>query len=89
MQTAVNDIVARLSKFAGPCTKSSNNIRFKGSGAPHGLLMGTPTFSSIDSTCKETKKLLRALESGSSTALKSFQEVLRLPVCTDFRPCSE
>jgi len=78
MQTAVNDIVPRLSKFAGPCAKSSNNIRFNGSGAPHGLLMGTPTstFSSIDSTCKETKKLLRALESGSSTALKSFKEVV-------------
>jgi hypothetical protein len=76
----VNNLVARLSKFVGPASKSPNNIRFSSSGAPHGLLMGTPTFSSISSECKEAKKLLSALEGGSSSAKKSFQEVFAAPV---------
>ena len=75
----VNNLIARLSKFAGP-SKSPNMIRFSSSGAPHGLLLGTPTFSSISSECKETKKLLSALEGGSSSAMKSFREV-QMKVC--------
>ena len=75
----VNNLVARLSKFVGPACKSPNNIRFSSSGVPHGLLLGTPTFSSIGSECKETRKLLSALEGGSSSAKKSFREVFALP----------
>ena len=75
----------RLAKLAGSAASSRNNYRVTDSGAPMGLLMGTPTFKMCyqgDEQMEEIEKMLRMLESGSSSrsritgALKDFQEVL-------------
>lgn len=76
-------LVARLIKFVGKCGGadiSSNDYRLKSSGEPVGLLTAVGLFkkAKLQEDVKETKKLLFTLESGSSSALKAFQEVLVL-----------
>jgi hypothetical protein len=67
----------RLAKFLPKKISSQNNIwRISSAGTPLGLVLGTPTFvQSQESDAKDTKKLLHALEGGSSNAFSSFQKV--------------
>jgi len=70
-------LAKRLAKFAGPSALNRNHFRVTAAGTPKGLLMGLPTFlKAQEREDKETKKVLSALERGSSSALSSFQEVL-------------
>ena len=70
-------LVKRLAKFAGPSNLNRERYRISSTGTPLGLLLGLPTFlKAQESENNEIKKVLYALEGGSSDALSSFQEVL-------------
>jgi len=79
---AAHSLVLRLAKFAGESASSKINFRVTSSGTPMGLLGHTTTFQdALLPEAHKTKKLLRALEDGSSSssrsssAMKTFQEV--------------
>lgn len=70
-------LAKRLAKFAGPSSLDRNNYRVSSAGTPMGLLLGLLTFlKAQESENKGIKKVLYALEGGSSSALSSLQEVL-------------
>lgn len=86
------DLLVRLSKFApvfkgsgrsseGAKLPSSDFRLVTKSGQPIGLLVDTFEMMNIyvdsENDKRQTKKILRALEGGSSRAIKSFQEVTR------------
>lgn len=79
-------LIKRLAKFPPKEMASRNFFRITSAGTPMGLVLGTSTFKPLNlssyatletynAKAGDTKKLLFALEGGSSNALSTFQKV--------------